>query len=147
MIKNIIKILIIFSIIILSFFAGLNTTLAKENNYNLKSVLIKLINIIDNNILNNKNFNDFKIIDINHDNKITFIDAILGLKQEINNNIDSTNNKTIKLINNQKKYWTNKKIHKPKYLKSIFDPVFKTKITRITGDPKKRIPNLKNERW
>ncbi|MFB9052818.1 T9SS type A sorting domain-containing protein [Formosa undariae] len=43
-------------------------------------------------------------------------------------------------------YSTLPKLDKPDYLKSVVDPVFKTKITRITGDVGTKISNT-NENW
>ncbi|MHA7943523.1 T9SS type A sorting domain-containing protein [Formosa sp. 3Alg 14/1] len=43
-------------------------------------------------------------------------------------------------------YPTLPKLNKPDYLKSVVDPVFKTKITRITGDVGTKISNT-NENW
>ena len=38
-------------------------------------------------------------------------------------------------------------LEKPGYLQTITDPVFGTKITRITGDVGSPIPNISGESW
>jgi len=43
--------------------------------------------------------------------------------------------------------WPAPTVEKPNYLQSIIDPVFHSKITRITGDPNTSIPNISNARW
>jgi len=51
------------------------------------------------------------------------------------------------LLTNTNTYWPSAAIDKPDYLSPITDPVFGTKVTRITGDPGDPIPNLPDRVW
>ncbi|XOV91560.1 MAG: hypothetical protein ACFHWX_15265 [Bacteroidota bacterium] len=51
------------------------------------------------------------------------------------------------LISDRKYYWPVPEIKKPGYLETIIDPVFGTKITRISGDPGDSINGIPNAVW
>lgn len=44
-------------------------------------------------------------------------------------------------------YWPAPKLMKPNYLQGLTDPIFNTKITRITGDVGNSIPNVVGDVW
>jgi len=43
--------------------------------------------------------------------------------------------------------WPAPKLIKPNYLQEVIDPIYNTKITRITGDSNMSIPNISNVTW
>ena len=51
------------------------------------------------------------------------------------------------LITDLEIYWPIQQMPKPNYLETVTDPVFGTKITRITGDVGNSIPNVSGEQW
>ncbi|HEX7905474.1 MAG TPA: hypothetical protein VF487_16490 [Chitinophagaceae bacterium] len=51
------------------------------------------------------------------------------------------------LISNETNYWPAPALSKPGYLQTVIDPTFKTKITRIVGDPGGAIPNITGSVW
>lgn len=51
------------------------------------------------------------------------------------------------LISSEVNYWPAPAFSKPGYLQTGIDPTFKTKITRIVGDPGSAIPNLAGVLW
>src|SRR5678810_1133661 len=51
------------------------------------------------------------------------------------------------LITNQVTYWPAPSLNKPGYLQTVIDPVFKTKIIRIAGNPGDAIQNVPGSVW
>ena len=59
----------------------------------------------------------------------------------------STNIPDCNLLTDVATYWPSPVLAKPAYLVPITDPVFGTKITRITGNPGETIPAINDEVW
>ncbi len=60
---------------------------------------------------------------------------------------NSTHGQDYNLITDLNEYWPIQEVPKPGYLQSTTDPVFGTKITRITGDVGAPIQNVDGEVW
>jgi len=59
----------------------------------------------------------------------------------------STGDPDCNLLTDTAIYWPSPILSKPAYLAPITDPVFGTKVTRITGDPGETIPAINDEVW
>ena len=83
-------------------------------------------------------------------NKFFFLSLIAALSlqataQDIRSGKFNNSNCDLKI--DQNIYWPAPGVKKPDYLQSFTDPVFGTKITRITGDPGEDIPNVPGKVW